>query len=100
MDNRALIKKYLSTEISYEKHSGYIVFPTPDLNMRVVAEVRGRGSLDVLVRDTYGVINPYVVENLKAELGQFIVEAIREKLKRDSPNNEPNDISPNQQKLF
>lgn len=100
MDSRVLIKRYLSNEISYEKYSGYIVFPTTDLNMRVIAEVRGRGSLDALIQDIYGVVTPYRVEELKSELGNFIVEAIKEKVKRDFPNNEPNDISPNQQKLF
>ena len=100
MDSRVLIKRYLSNEISYEKYSGYIVFPTTDLNMRVIAEVRGRGSLDALVQEAYGIINPNKVQELKSELGNFIVEAIKEKVKRDFPNNEPKDISPNQQKLF
>jgi hypothetical protein len=83
MSNRDLIKQYLTADIKYESLSGYIVFPTSDLNLRVIAELRGRGSLDVLVKERYGVVSPYKVEKLKADLGEFIVEAIKEKLKNE-----------------
>jgi len=100
MDNKSLIKSYLSTQITYERSSGYLVFPTDDLNMRVVAEIRGRGSLDALVLDVCGEVNPNKVQELKAELGLFISQAIAEKVKRDFPVDSQDYISSNQQKLF
>ena len=81
--NRDLIIQYLTADINYEAVSGYIVFPTSDLNLRVIAEVRGRGSLDALIQDENGMVNPYKVQELKKELGEFIVEAIKEKLKKE-----------------
>lgn len=84
--NRDLIIQYLTADINYEAVSGYIVFPTSDLNLRVIAEVRGRGSLDALIQDENGMVNPYKVQELKKELGEFIVEAIKEKLKTTQRN--------------
>lgn len=81
--NRDLIIQYLTADINYEAVNGYIVFPTSDLNFRVIAEVRGRGSLDALIQDENGMVNPDKVQELKKELGEFIVEAIKEKLKKE-----------------
>jgi hypothetical protein len=81
--NRDLIIQYLTADINYEAVSGYIIFPTSDLNLRVIAEVRGRGSLDALIQDENGMVNPDKVQELKKELGEFIVEAIKEKLKKE-----------------
>lgn len=86
--NRELIIEYLSQDIRYESLNGYIVFPTTDLNFRVIAEVRGRGSLDALIQDENGMVNPDKVQELKKELGEFIVEAIKEKLKTTQRNHQ------------
>ena len=101
MDNNSLVKKYLSTKVSYEEYSGYIVFPTNDLTIRVVAEVRAKGGIDLLLYQTFGEVNPNKAKDVKNELGKFIADAIMEKVKRDFPQiNERNDISPNQIKMF
>lgn len=82
MDKR--IRDFIGEKAEYDKYgSGYIWGCKGD-KLEMIADVRGWGSIQTLFMNEDGEVDYTKAEEFQDELGQWIAQAISEKLQRES----------------
>jgi hypothetical protein len=86
----------------YDDYGQMIWAKYKDGNMQMMCDVRGWGAIQNMFIEG-GKVNVDKARKFQEQLGWFITNAINEKVerwKKENGQDEPNEISPNQQKLF
>jgi len=78
MKKQPTLKDFIGTHVKYDSYGGYIWGVQPDNSVQMIGEVRGYGAIQHLFKDTVS------ADKFQDELGQFIVDAINEKLARNA----------------
>ena len=86
----------------YDDYGQMIWAKYKDGTIQMMCDVRGWGAIQNMFIEG-GKVNLDKARKFQEQLGWFITNAINEKVerwKKENGKEEPNDISPNQQKLF
>ncbi len=74
------IKDFLYADVIYDKESQTLFSGTDKTGLQVVADVRAWGAIQNLFMDKNGKVDFDKASSFQDELGQFIADAISEKL--------------------
>lgn len=81
MSKEPTIQAYLNGKVTYDKDGQYF-WITANNDMKMLAELRGWGSIQYLFKDKSGIIDEHLAAKFQDEIGEFIAEAINEKIEK------------------
>lgn len=85
------ISDFIKGKVTYDKFGGqYFWINNPDGGSQMLAEMRGWGAIQNMFKDKKGVINEDLAGKFQDEIGDWIADAINEKLKREQLTNKNN----------
>lgn len=85
MSDTHTIKSFLNGKIWYDRDGQYIWNETKRKGLVMIADIRGWGAIQNLFKRPDGTIDFDSAGQFQDRLGQFIADAIREKLERVEP---------------
>ena len=86
------IKDFINGKVTYDKFGGqYFWIAQPGGGSQMLAELRGWGHIQNMFAKKDGIIDASAAEKYQDEIGDFIAEAINEKMER---NQQADVISP------
>lgn len=74
------IKDFLGEKVEYDKHGQYIWAVSKEKGHQKIADLRGWGAIQNLFKEPMGAVDFKKAEIFQDNLGQFIVDAISEKV--------------------
>ncbi len=75
---------FISGKVEYDQHGGtYLWINQPNKGLQVLCEMRGYGAIQNLIKDSKGEYDDEESAKYQDKLGQFIAEAINEKIERE-----------------
>lgn len=77
------ILEFFGVDVTYDKMGQYIWAVEKNGNHQKIADLRGWGAIQNLFKDKKGAVDFPAAGALQDELGQFFVDAIKEKLERE-----------------
>lgn len=77
------IKDFIQGEVIYDKEGQYFWARQHDGGLQMLGELRGWGHIQNMFADAGGRIDGEAAAAFQDELGQFVADAINEKMKRD-----------------
>lgn len=80
--NEKEITEFIGTSASFDDYGGYIWGNREDGHLQMIGEVRGWGAIQNLFKDANGNFELEKAEEFQDALGNFIVDAINEKIER------------------
>jgi hypothetical protein len=86
MDNNKIVK-FFGVKVIYDKMGQYIWGVEANGNHQKIADLRGWGAIQNLFKDKKGAVDFPQAEKFQDDLGQWIVDAINEKLEREKNGN-------------
>jgi hypothetical protein len=75
---------FIGTKVNYHTDSGSIVGVKPENDLQLIAIIRGWGAIQHLFKETPLSLRPAKQEAFQDRLGEFIADAITEKIERES----------------
>lgn len=82
------IKDFINRKVTYDKFGGqYLWINDPKGGQKMLAELRGWGCIQNMFKDKQGNIDSTAAGKYQDKLGEWICEAINEKLERESRQN-------------
>lgn len=89
-NDKKLLLKFIGDDVTLDEYQGLIIWGgTPDDQQRI-ADVRGWGKIMNMFRNPDNSTNMEDSEKFQDNLGQFIVDAIKEKVAREKDSKEFN----------
>ncbi len=77
-----LITDYIQDGVSYDNHGTYFWAKQKNGGVKMLADMRGWGAIQNMCKMPSGKIDMDLAMKFQDELGQFIADAINEKLER------------------
>jgi len=74
------LKKFLGNNVRYDASGQMIFSNSEEKGDQLIADVRGWGAIQNIFKHEDGIIDFPKAEKLQDELGEFIAEAIKEKI--------------------
>lgn len=74
------IKDFINGKVTYDKDGQYFWINKPNEGLQMLGELRGWGAIQNLFADAGGRIDGEAAAKFQDELGEFIAEAINEKV--------------------
>jgi hypothetical protein len=78
------VTDFINGPVTYDNEGQYFWVTSPNDNMRMLGELRGWGSIQNMFKRSGGRIDMELAAKYQDEIGQWVADAINEKLKRDS----------------
>ena len=75
------IKDFIDGKVTYDKEGQYFWINNPKYGSQMLAELRGWGAIQNMFKDKKGNIDMEAAAKYQDEVGNWIAEAINEKLK-------------------
>lgn len=76
------IKTFINGKVTYDKEGQYFFINTPSGHQQMIAELRGWGHIQHMFENKKGShIDVKKAEAFQDEIGQFVADAINEKIK-------------------
>lgn len=77
------VEDFINGKVSYDKYGGqYFWIEDPKYGSQMLAEMRGWGHIQNMFKNTDGTINKDSASEFQDMIGDFIAEAINEKIER------------------
>lgn len=79
------IKDFITGKVTYDKFGGqYFWINNPSGGCQMLAEMRGYGHIQNMCKDTFDKIDMDQADQFQDRVGEWIAEAINEKMQRES----------------
>jgi hypothetical protein len=78
------VTDFIGHTVSYDKHGQYLWGTTEKDGMQMVGEIRGWGAIQHLFKNPDGSIDLSAAGKFQDELGEWIADAINQKLKSET----------------
>lgn len=82
-NDKELLLKFIGDDVTLDEYQGLIIWGGTRDNLQRLADVRGWGMIQNMFRNPDGSTDLESSEKFQDNLGQFIVEAIKEKVDRE-----------------
>lgn len=76
--------KFLKGQFKYDDHGQYIWLVKPDGHHQKIADLRAYGAIQNLFKNGSGAVDIMQANEFQDKLGEWVVEALNEKLKKEN----------------
>jgi len=77
------VKDFINGKVTYDKDGQYFWVNTPEDGLQMLGEMRGYGCIMNMFKDEKGEIDDDAANNYQDKVGEWIAEAINEKMERE-----------------
>ena len=77
------VKKFINGKVEYDQHGQYFWIRQKNGNLQMLGELRGWGAIQNMFLNEDKTLDEYGAAEFQDNVGQFIADAINEKLQRE-----------------